>query len=76
MDQAVVFWTCVCGIKVKAGLDMGKASATVQCPDPSCNTKRTLPGHITRLSVETERGMWREVDVVNWLVYPPRQESG
>ena len=75
MEAAVVWWTCSCGIKVKAVLDLNKAGATVECADPSCRSRRTLPGQITRLSVETERDVWRVVDV-NWLVYPPEKTHG
>jgi hypothetical protein len=74
MESAQVAWTCSCGINVKAGLDMTRPNVTVQCPNPSCNAKRTLPGQITRLSVETEQGVWRSVDVKS-LIDPP-QESG
>jgi hypothetical protein len=66
---AEVGWTCVCGTKVKALLDMTKAGVTKQCPNPSCKVTRTLPGYITRLWVEIERGIWREVDVGR-LIYP------
>jgi hypothetical protein len=58
---------------VKARLDMSKVGATVQCPNHSCNARRTLSGQITRLSVETEQGVWGEVDAANWFVYPPEE---
>jgi hypothetical protein len=70
MESAEVVWTCSCGIRVKAGLDMTQPNVTVQCPNPSCNVKRTLPGQITRLSVETGLGVWRVVDV-NSVIDPP-----
>jgi len=74
MEAVAVWWTCSCGIKVKAGLDMSKAAATVQCPNTSCNVQRTFPGLITGLSIETELGVWHGVDV-NWLIHP-QQKSG
>jgi hypothetical protein len=74
MQYAFVAWTCVCGIKVKAGLDMTNAGVPIRCPNPSCKTTRTLPGQIAQLSVEAEQGAWRSVDV-NSLIDPP-QESG
>jgi hypothetical protein len=58
MQQAEVFWTCACGIKVRAVLDMTKVSATVRCPNPPCRVTRTLPGQITELTVETAPGLW------------------
>jgi hypothetical protein len=76
MESAEVVWTCACGIKVRAGLDMTAtdASVTVQCPDTSCNTRRTLPGQIVRLVIQNKQdAVWRSVDV-KWLVYPPPQE--
>ena len=66
---AEVGWTCACGTKVKAVLDMTKASVTVQCPIPPCKVTRTLLGQIKDLSVETELGVWRAVDL-NRLIYP------
>ena len=74
MESAEVAWTCACGIKVKAGLDMTRPNTTVQCPNPSCNAKHILPGQITRLLVETELGVWRSVDV-NSLIYPPEKSA-
>jgi hypothetical protein len=59
-----VFWTCSCGSKVKAGLDMTEASATVRCPNPLCQLTRTLPGQIMQLSVETALGTWTGMDVM------------
>src|SRR5215813_12539616 len=50
MQQAEVFWTCACGSKVWAVLDMTKVSATVRCPNPPCKVSRTLPGQITELT--------------------------
>ena len=58
MQKAEVFWTCACGSKVRAILDMTEASATVRCPNSSCKVTRTLPGQITELSVETAPGVW------------------
>src|SRR5262249_31286356 len=55
MEAAVVWWTCSCGIKVKAALDMSRTSVTVQWPNTACNAKRTIPGQITAWSVETEQ---------------------
>jgi hypothetical protein len=69
MEAAAVWWTCSCGIKVKAVLDMSRTSVTVQCPNTSCTAQRTVPGQITRLSVETEQHVWRAVDL-DWLIYP------
>ena len=74
MESAEVAWTCACGIKVKAGLDMTRPNVTVQCPNPSCNAKHILPGQITRLLVETALGVWRSVDV-NSLIYPPEKSA-
>jgi hypothetical protein len=74
MESAEVAWTCACGIKVKAGLDMTRPNVTVQCPNSSCDAKHILPGQITRLSVETELGVWRSVDV-NSLIYPPEKSA-
>jgi hypothetical protein len=67
-----VFWTCSCGSKVKAALDMSKASVTVQCPNPPCKVRRTLPGQITQLSVETAPGVWTWMDLTG-LVHPQAQ---
>jgi hypothetical protein len=61
--QAEVYWSCACGAKVKALLDMNKAGVAVQCPNPPCQATRTLPGQITHLWVKTERGVWKEVDL-------------
>jgi hypothetical protein len=58
-----VFWTCACGTKMKAILHMSDTSVTLRCPTPSCKITRTLPGQITKLSLETEPGVWRGVDV-------------
>jgi hypothetical protein len=74
MVSAFVWWTCSCGIKVKAGLDMARRCVTVQCADPSCRATRTIPGQIMQLSVETEDGQWRGVDV-NWLIYLPQEHE-
>lgn len=62
-QRAEVFWTCACGSKEKANLDMTKTGVTIQCPNPPCKVMRTLPGQITQLFVETAPGMWTEVDV-------------
>ena len=71
MEAAFVWWTCACSIKVKAGLDMSKASVTVQCANRPCTTKRTLPGQITQLwvGIGSDPEMWRSVGV-DWLIYP------
>src|SRR5215467_12561585 len=58
-----VFWVCGCGTKVTAILRMTDASIAVRCPTPSCTVTRTLPGEITKLSVETGSGVWRGVNV-------------
>jgi len=60
MQQAEVFWTCACGSKVRAVLDMSKVSATVRCPNHACTVGRTLPGQITELTVETAPGVWMD----------------
>ena len=67
-----VFWNCACGSKVKAVLDMSKASMTVQCPNPSCEVTRKLLGQITQLSVETAPGVWAGTDLTG-LVHPVDQ---
>jgi hypothetical protein len=61
--RSEVFWTCACGTRVKAILDLNDTNVTVPCPNPSCKITRTLPGQITQLFVETEPGVWRHVDV-------------
>jgi hypothetical protein len=58
---AEVYWTCACGAKVKALLDMNKAGVAVPCPIPECNVTRILPGQITHLWAETELGVWRQM---------------
>jgi hypothetical protein len=70
----MVWWTCVCGMKVKGILDMDKAGAVVECRNPSCKARRTLPGQVTSLSVETDQYVWRGVDL-NWLAYPDQQNG-
>jgi hypothetical protein len=60
---AEVRWTCGCGAKVKARLDMSKPGVPVQCPNSPCKVTRTPPGQITHLSVETDLGVWRDVDL-------------
>jgi hypothetical protein len=60
---AEVYWTCVCGIKGRAVLDMSEAGVTHVCPNPSCKVTRTLPGQVRGLSVETTLGIWTNVDV-------------
>jgi hypothetical protein len=67
-----VFWTCACGIKVRAVLDMSKARETVQCPSPPCKVTRTLPGQIEQLSLWTEQGVWTAVDL-SGLIRPANQ---
>ena len=61
--RAEVFLTCACGTRVKAILDMSDTSVTVPCQNPSCKITHTLIGQITQLFVETEPGVWRQVDV-------------
>ena len=60
---AEVHWTCVCGTKVKAIVDMDKAGVNVPCPNSPCKVTRTPPGQITRIWVETGLGVWKEVDL-------------
>jgi hypothetical protein len=60
---AEVYWTCVCGIKGRAVLDMSEAGVTQVCPNPSCKVSRTLPGRVRELSVQTTLGKWTKVDV-------------
>jgi hypothetical protein len=67
-----VFWDCACGSKVRAVLDMTKARMTVECPNPSCEVTRTLPGQVTQLSVETALGVWAEMDLTG-LLHPADQ---
>jgi hypothetical protein len=69
MEKAEVYWTCSCGSKVKAVLDMSKASVTVQCPTRPCKVTRTLPGNVTQLSVEKAPGVWTLMDLTG-LIYP------
>jgi hypothetical protein len=66
---ADVHWTCVCGAKVKGRLDMSKAGVTIRCPNSPCKVTRSLLGQIEHLSVETERGVWRRVDL-DRLIHP------
>ena len=42
---------------------MTDTSMPVRCPTPRCTATRTLPGEITKLAVETELGVWKEVNV-------------
>ena len=60
---AEVYWTCVCGNKGRAVLDMSEAGVTQACPNPSCKVTRTLPGRVRELSVEMALGIWTKVDV-------------
>jgi hypothetical protein len=71
--QAEVFWTCACGIKVQAVLDMTKVSAIVRCPNARCSVTRTLPGQIIELGVETTPGLWnRDAGYRAYLTLLPR----
>jgi hypothetical protein len=72
MQKAEVFWTCACGSKAKAALDLTEASVTIRCPNPSCKVTRTLPGQIMQLSVETAPGVWAAMDLTG-LIYPTAQ---
>ncbi len=74
MQQAEVYWTCVCGSKVRAVLDLSKTNVTVGCPNPPCKITRTLPGQIMQLSVETARGVWTGTDLTG-LIYPIDQDA-
>jgi hypothetical protein len=74
--MVTVAWTCACGTKVRAVIEIDDANVKVQCPYPSCSRMRTLPGHITDLwiAAEIETVGWQKVGV-NWLMYPDRQSA-
>jgi hypothetical protein len=52
---------------------MNDTSMTVRCPTPTCTVTRTLHGEITKLSVETELGEWKEVNVSSGMPCEERE---